>query len=342
MNQDIEEQLVALESIDTVRAWHTRMTGRELSYRRANEITSSARQAREYLRNAAASAHSVRPLLTYYGNAALSRAAVLLLRPTSAEESLARGHGLETVGWSNVLGANLAQSLVNISTLKIRTTAGLFRDLLLATDNRICIHARSVRVDWTLQYSQPLEPVEITLGEIASRLPDLAPPEHSTLARSLCARVNEVSFSQESGFFAKVQAEPLRLIQDAYISSGYEVSGAGELVDLRCPAAGFEQVLPQFTHAYVRKLFDLIPGLHICPPYAGAIRLSQIVVTFALSYILGMLTRYFPTHWIAMQSGNTGDALWPTLFSAQRYVELAYPELLLEFINHRLAQGRCE
>jgi hypothetical protein len=52
-----------------------------------------------------------------------------------------------------------------------------------------------------------------------------------------------------------------------------------------------------------------------------------------LSYILGMLALYFPTHWSALMSGERGDAIWPNINAAQRYVEVAAPELVLEVIN---------
>jgi len=68
--------------------------------------------------------------------------------------------------------------------------------------------------------------------------------------------------------------------------------------------------------------------------------MSQLGFTYVLSYILGMLTRYFPTHWVAVQGGSKGDALWPTLRAAQDYVERAFPELILELIQTSLADSK--
>jgi len=340
MREDTAEQLVALESIDVVRAWHQRITARELNLRRANEIASSARQAREYLRNAANAAYSVRPLLTYYANASLSRAVVLLLRRNGGEETLARGHGLETVNWAEGLRADVGRALAALATLRVRSRPGLFRDLIGETQNISRMHVRSSDVDWTLPYPLPPEVFELAFADIASRLPDLTPPPHAAVMNVQFARVNQMTFAQEPGFAAQVQAEAFRPFQDGYVGSGYEVrENRGAYLDLRCPAATFENALPQLTHSYVRKLFGSIPELHLCPPFSDGVRLSQIALTFILSFFLGMLTRYFPTHWIAVQSGAKGDAVWPTLFSAQRYVESAYPELLLEFINYKVAHG---
>ncbi len=70
--------LFSLESRDIAAKWHLQITGRKLNARRAKEINSSAKQAREFFRNAENSNDSVRPLLTFYGVASLSRAVVLL------------------------------------------------------------------------------------------------------------------------------------------------------------------------------------------------------------------------------------------------------------------------
>ena len=99
--------------------------------------------------------NTVRPLLTFYGVASLARSTLLLLKRVSGEESLTRGHGLETVGWSNTLSGDLPSALKSLGTLKVRTSAGLYSDFLKETGNRVCMHVRSSAVDWRLTYNQP-------------------------------------------------------------------------------------------------------------------------------------------------------------------------------------------
>ncbi len=339
MDRRLEEQLVALESVDLVASWHQRIFARQLNSRRANEIASSARQAREYFRNAASAAHSVRPLLSYYGNSALARSAVLLLRPNAGEESLTQGHGLKTVGWAAMLTAAMPQSLSGMGGLKIRMTDGLFQELIASTENRICLHTRSSNVDWSLDYPGPTSGCELTLMDIASRLPDLTRSlgGEVTSTPSL-SMVHEIAFDISSGFRAMAYRNAASTIPDAYRAAGYKVADVGNFFELTCTADGTQQAMPQFSHRYIEKMFGSIPSLYLTTPFPKEVRLSQIAVTFALSYVLGMLTRYFPTHWIAVQSGSKGDELWPMLFAAQRYVEQAFPELILEYLEHRLAK----
>ena len=93
-------------------------------------------------------------------------------------------------------------------------------------------------------------------------------------------------------------------------------------------------------HTYVNKMFGSIPNLFIVKPIHKDGRLSQLAITYALAYFLGMLTRYFPTHWVALHSGTKGDGLWPTINAAQNYVESVFPELMIELIYDALKESR--
>jgi hypothetical protein len=48
------------------------------------------------------------------------------LKRDGGEESLTKGHGLETVDWSNQLSGDLSVGLTALDGLKIRTCSGLF------------------------------------------------------------------------------------------------------------------------------------------------------------------------------------------------------------------------
>lgn len=337
MNPNVDTQLTALESVDVVRDWHSRLTTRELNLRRAAEVVAAARQAREYMRNADAAAQTVRPLLTYYGNASLARSLLLLLKQDGGEETLVKGHGLETVDWGSQLSTKMPESLPQLLALSIRSTAGLFSELLAATENTNCIHVRSARVDWRLPYPVPQRGMQLSLGDLMTRLPDLV-PEHSQYTPCWkLAAVSEMTFSADSGLRISAKGDPLNTLKADYLPAGYSLEGSGGTLQLVCSASICEAFPPQLTHTYVRKMFGSIPTLHLAPPLQSGARLSQIGLTLALSYVLGMLTRYFPTHWMALQSGTTGDGLWPIVLGAQGYVERVFPELVLEYLYDRLS-----
>jgi hypothetical protein len=99
----------------------------------------------------------------------------------------------------------------------------------------------------------------------------------------------------------------------------------------------FSKKTPQFMHAYIHKTFQTIPNLFLVAPMPSGNRYSQLCITYMVGFVLGMLARYYPTHWVSLAQGNKGDALWPTLNRAHRFVEESFPELVAEMIEDILA-----
>jgi hypothetical protein len=338
MQSEAWQSLFALESRDAVFRWHKQIHCRELNARRVKEIIASAKQAREFFRNSHHSNDSVKPLLSFYGVASLGRALSLLLRPGSGEEALTKGHGLETVRWMDVLSGKIAEGIAALGSLRIRTCSGLFLDFLHETDNRMCMHVRSSAVDWRLSYEMPLVGDELTLEDLLSRVPDLHRQYARTGMAGHCAWVQEMSFSADAGLKVKVDAKQFTPFKDSYVDAGFTVVLAGAFYDVACSAEMMSRSTPQFMHAYVNKTFGSIPALHVVKPITTGSRYSQMAVTYMLSYVLGMLTRYFPTQWVSLLSGGKGDILWPSINAAQRYIDFAFPEMVMEFIHDTLDQ----
>lgn len=339
MQHEVWQRLVALESRDAVVGWHNEITGRTLGARRAQEITSASRQAREFFRSASSADRSVSPLLGFYGVTSLSRATTLLLKANGGEETLTQAHGLETVGWSGVLQSDVASGIGSIAELEVRTTAGLFMDFIRETANRMCIHVRSSGVDWQVPYGLPPSGDTIKFGDLLSRLPDLA-SEHSRSSETPnYAYVSQMAYSAEAGFEAKAARGTFEPFKADYESLGYEVATEGENVSIHGTTSVFADALPQLMHSYARKMFGTIPSLYIVKPLPTGSRYSQMAVTYLLSFFLGMLARYYPTHWVALYSGHKGDRRWPEISMVQTYVDTVYPELINEFILESVRQA---
>ncbi|MCM2317895.1 MAG: YaaC family protein [Pseudomonas sp.] len=337
MQNETWQQLFALETRDAVYSWHKKLFNRDLNARRIAEITSAAKQAREFFRNAEAANNSVRPLLGFYGVASLSRAGLLLLKPGTGEADLVAGHGLSTYRWKSVLDGEISNGLAALGTLQVETCSGLFTDFIKGTENQICIHVNSSAVDWRICYDTPTIGSKVSLNDLLSRLPDLArylPPD----SPRNCAQINSMKYSEEHGFSAEITSTQFIPFSEKFISQGYSISPGKDLTNLQAEHKKFSEKTPQFIHTYTQKTFGTIPGLHISSPFEGGENYSQLSMTYMLSYFLGMLTRYFPTQWIALANGAKGDQIWPALNAAQKYVELSFPELMLELILDRLDQ----
>ncbi|TIN08619.1 YaaC family protein [Mesorhizobium sp.] len=336
MDIEIWQRLLSLESRDVVSRWFQMLHKNDLNARRAKEIISSAKQAREFFKSASGASHAVRPLLAFYGVASLSRALALLFRKNGGEEGLAKGHGLETVGWSDRLSGDLGQAIAGIGELRVRTSGGLFSDLVTETKNRIALHVNSEVVDWRLDYDVPALGHEFALLDILDRLPDVR-RQFAHLERDMrYVDLNEITYTTEAGVSLKVDAEGLKHFRSEFTDAGYSIAEQGKMAVITADAACFSKHTPQFLHTYVHKMFETIPHLHLVSQFGPGKQYSQIAVTYVLAYFLGMLARYYPTHWTALMTGEKGDALWPSINAAQHYVEIAFPELVLEFIEDAL------
>jgi len=339
MNDEVWQQLLSLESRDIVSGWFKCIHSRELNCRRTKEINSAAKQAREYFRNASGASYSVRPLLAFYGVASLSRSLLLLLKRSGGEESLKGSHGLETVDWNTILSTDVAQGIRDLRELRIRTTSGLFSEFLAQTGNRICIHINSSSVEWELPYTVPEPGVTISFGDLLSRLPDLRKEVPGEAGGGLYARVQNLTYDKGNGVAIEVGHQPFQVFANDYLAEGFKYEAKDPYGSLTSDAANFGEHLPQFIHAYVHKTFGTIPDLYLCQPFSKDVRFSQLAITYMLSYILGMLVRYFPTHWMALIQGDKGDALWPAINRIQQLVENSFPELVVELIQHTLKKA---
>jgi len=339
MQHETWQQLLSFESRDLVSMWFKRIHGRDLNARRAKEITSAAKQAREFFRNSHSADNSVKPLLTFYGVASLARALTLLLQRDGGEEGLTKGHGLEPVCWSRQLSGDLSVGLAALNKLKIRTCSGLFSDFVKQTENRMSMHVRSSTVEWRLKYHQPSLGDEILFGDLTARIPDLC-KEHGVLGIDpMYAHINDIAYDSSKGGNIAVLTKDFKAFEQTYSTIGYEVKETEKQTIVTGSADLFSQKLPQFMHAYIHKLFGAIPDLFLVAPMPSGNRYSQLCITYMIGFVLGMLARYFPTHWVSLSQSNRGDALWPTLNRAHRVVEESFPEMVAEMIEDILAQS---
>jgi hypothetical protein len=339
LNQEIWQQLLSLESRDITQKWFEQIHSRELSVRRAKEINAATKQAREFFRNATNSNYSVRPLLTFYGVACLSRALLLLLKVSGGEEGLTGSHGLETVNWGNIMSGDTAKGLTKLTNLKIRTRPGLFSDFVTHTNNRVSMHVNSAEVDWRLSYSIPESGEEFSIGDLFARIPDLQKDYTNVSDVVRYASINEITYSHDVGCRMKVGGEYFVQLRSVYEEFGYTITTEDNWYILACEAETFCKEPPMFIHTYIHKMFGVIPRLYLAEPFPGGARYSQLCITYMVSYILGILVRYYPTYWISLMQGDKGDTIWPTMNRAQQFVENSYPELVTELIADVLKTG---
>lgn len=332
MDSKVWQRLLVLESRDAVDRLYTQIHNRKLSANRTIAINNAAKQAREYFRNAFSSNYSVRPLLTFYGVASLSRALILLLKTQGGEETLTAGHGLTAEDWRKNFSGELHKGLEGLLDLKVHLCKGLFVDLLDGTSNMSCVHVRSSGVDWSLNYDKPASDLSMSFGDVLTRLPDLIHELKIAGHTSMSIFVNEMTYNSESGLNASVATSISECVREQFESLGYEIVSEK---NIKATTEVFSHKTALFTHSFLNKQFGSIPRLAMSPPIGGKGQLSEICLLYISSFYMSMLVRYFPTYWVSLVQGGKGDILWPAIYKAQQLVENTFPELVMELVEQR-------
>ena len=344
MNEDhrIWEQISIFESNDFLGKWYTQRHGRGLNAARKREIGSNFTQGREYFHSAGAAAASVRPLLLYYGVLSLSRGVILLLDRNKKEENLKPSHGLEVVDW----GATLSDGIENVLDLRVRATNGTFGELAYASKNRqatawwsapkMVIGSFSVEHKWP-QFTS--DKTVVTLDDLLSRDQRFLSLYERTTGRPTKVHLSEIV---ADGNGVEISVLPTSASARLNFSSAFglpiDVTVARRENARRLP-------IPNYFFRLVgddrNRLKPTLPvsqyvgndGMFILEDFPNGDRMSELLRTFLISYILGMLVRYFPSRWIGLLRNEKGDVAQPILTAAVNAVERDFPRLVSEALG---------
>lgn len=339
VDSKIWQELLILESRDGVANLYFKIHSRKINKINTIAINNAAKQAKEYFRNSYNANYSVKPLLTFYGVASLSRALILLLKRSGGEETLSMGHGLTTESWRETFSGSLEENLNSLLNLRISSTSGLFTDLLKAINNTTCIHTNGSHYNWSIPYSLN-DKYDFKFGDILKRLPDVYSDLITANQKPLASSISNIVFNQESGLeincYNGLEQEIIQLLT----ANNYIISDDNKTIT--SSADNFSKFPVIFTHTILNKMFGGIPSLYFSPPMNENQQLSEIAMLYISSFIMSMLVRYYPTIWVSIAQGEKGDVFWPTIYKTQQLVETAFPELVLEFINYTVESSSEE
>lgn len=326
------ETLANYESVELVRRGYQLRHGRVPNTTHAREIAAPISHARAYFRSARNAEQTVKPLLLYYGVISLSRGLILSLGRGRREASLAPSHGLTIKEWQGVLASNNP----DFSKLQVAVNgAGTFVELAQVTHNKSLLRGGSSAV--TLKYLNPAIPTDakFTLGDVLARIPPLQ--SHNMLWRNLtlCS-----PFSVQPGdgpeAFVHIQKKDKPNVTPAFcegLFNGTAFVLENETADqITFKGPNSQNAFPGITD-YISPAMLNIGSLWLTARYPTGLKLSKLVTTFLLAYMLGMLVRYFPAQWTALVRGQIDDAALPTIAAAVEYIEIEYPQLVLDFLS---------
>jgi hypothetical protein len=336
------EELSVFESQDFVGKWYNTRHGRTLNATRKRDITSCFSQGREYVLSASNAATSVRPLLLYYGVLSLSRGLILLLDREKNEESLRSSHGLEVVDWRGTLTTGIE----NVLDLKIRATNGTFGELVHASKNKqataIWSAPRMVSGSYTVALNTPNFTSDrslLALDDLLSRDLRFLSLYERTTERASKVHISEI-VADGSGFDVSIFTRGGLTPEDVVSRFGLPTATAVEsrMSARRMPIPNLFFRLPGDE---INALKQLLPatqyvgndGMFLLQDFSNGDRLSELLRTFLISYILGMLVRYFPARWIALLRNENGDMAQPVLMAAVNAIESDFPKLIADALS---------
>ncbi|SEC38493.1 YaaC family protein [Rhodobacter sp. 24-YEA-8] len=335
------ETLSMFESRDYVEAWFHNRHGRQLNARGAQSINTCFIQGREYFDAAAVAATSVRPLLLYYGVLSTCRGLIMLRNPSKKEESLRQSHGLEAVDWGGTLSGGI-DKLLNV---RIRATNGTFGELVESVGN----------VQNTTWWSSPgmregsyyaafPRPAfadgayELTLDDLISRDHRLLSLYPQTTKRTAKVHIGELVATKGRGVDVTLYGlssteddirnrfgQPANRAVNVALGRRLSIPGAHFLVDgPDLNVLKSELPLVQFSGN---------DGMFIVEAFPSGDRLSELLRSFLLSYMLGMLVRYHPSRWVALLRNEKGDAAQPCLKAVSRALADDFPRQIVEALS---------
>lgn len=336
------ETLSMFESRDYVETWFHNRHSRQLNARSAQSINTCFIQGREYFDAAAASATSVRPLLLYYGVLSTCRGLIMLRNPAKKEESLRQSHGLEAVDW----GGTLSGGIDKILDVRIRATNGTFGELVESVGNVQCTtwwSSPGMREEsYYATFPRPTfanGAYELTLDDLISRDHRLLSLYPQTTKRTAKVHVGELIategrgvdvtlyglFSAEDDIRNRFGQPASRAVNVAVQGRRIPIPGTHFLVDgPDLNALKSELPLVQFTGN---------DGMFIVEAFPSGDRLSELLRSFLLSYMLGMLVRYHPSRWVALLRNEKGDAAQPCLKAVSRALADDFPRQVVEALS---------
>jgi len=342
MVMDVWTKISLFESTDLVKRFFERRHKRKLNTSKANEIVSSLVQGREYMKASKVSGNFVRPLFLYYGVLSLSRGLILLLDPSLRECGLAKSHGLSAEGWGEVL----SKGIQHLGELEIKLGAGTFRQLLVVTGNQeqSCIdqapRPNKLFLRRRIGFTIP-DGMTIKVKDLFSRISCLHELyEHTFDEKSACYRGFVFNLSPDTQTDISILSGRFGLPSESEVRKLFSIP---KTITLR--RSSRPRTMPhllqwsyRIQHKNIEELVQFLPNLEntdpdqlfFIVPFNGGLCLSLLAKLFIASYLIGMLVRYYPTSWVALQNRQKGDFMLPIIRELLNLIETKFPSLFLD------------
>jgi len=322
-------KLLAFESRDLVGRYIKEKFERELNRERTLQITSNFIQGREYFRSSENANSTVRPLLQYYGVMALSKGIILCLDVKKTESQLKSSHGLEITNWNQIIKNK------DFENLKIIVRDGTFYELITVTQNINYIRSNSSAVNNKSHLIKPQKGDYLILKQLISYFPDLQNEYKSWLKEDLhFAAFNIFKTDKEKNSInielqKKIERDVIKLLFPDQYCPDLKVKWENNKTYV---SYTLEKWYPNITQRWGWGPLQIGEAC-IIPTLKDDIGLNLISGLYMISYVFGMMARYFPTTWIGIMRGEKGDKIYPFVHRLMDFIDEKFPIIVLDFLN---------
>lgn len=235
------------------------------------------------------------------------------------EASLPQSHGLTRVEWKKTLRAGVTDVL----SLRIRSCGGLFKELAKVLWHKhvsLAFHGNLQERD-TFPYIHDLGAVAMAEDGSSMSLGDLV-----SRSRYIGQAFAHVTGQSHRIHRATVHLDPTRgnreMVVHFPISVGSVPAGFSKLLkEDGIEAVGEGLVFSRDDPRLPVFHYDRPHFMSVIEDFPGGCKLSEVVKLYLVSYILGMLARYFPSRWLSLIRNEREASAQPLLAKAARAVE---------------------
>jgi hypothetical protein len=324
----IWNELLEYESKDLLERFFIKRFERKPSNTKIQQIASNFIQGREYFKSAQNSNITVKPLLQYYGVMALSKGIILSLSETSKEEHLKSSHGLEIINWKLILKTR------EFENLEIRVGNGTFSQLIESTENKNYLRSNSNVVNWSAHLKIPIKGSIVTLKQLIQYFPDLNKEYNSWIQENLNYAIIKslTNISEDKKIHIKLAGEVRRELIEILFPTEFCGEKSIEFYNGETTVTYNDcNWYPNVTQRWGGGFG--IGDACVIPTMKDDIGLNLLSGMYMMSYVFGMMARYYPTTWISIRRVEKGDKVYPFVHRILDFIDEKYPKQVLDFLR---------
>jgi hypothetical protein len=323
MNKDWNK-LLEFETRDGIDKFVKNKFNRIINKENSNEIIANFNQGREFFKSALSADFSVRPLLQYYWVLSLSRWLILALNPWVREANIKPSHWLCIKNWDTILKDK------NFWNLEICIEKGSFYELMKTTDNKNYLRANSNIINYECSLNPPSIWDILKLEQLIQYYPDLNYEFQSWTNQDLTfIGVDSISFDTNGYPIIQLQKTINEEDLDKFFPKEYCIE---RICNDKTITYKNEKWWPNITQQWDGTLN--IWNVCIVPVLKNDIGLNLISGMFMISYVFGMMARYYPTAWLGVRRGEKWDKIYPFAHRIAQFIDEKFPKVVLDILSN--------